>query len=178
MLTTLQPKFFMPVHGEYRHLVEHRRLAEQVGVDPEHILIAEDGAMVEVSPDSIEVVGQTEAGNVFVDGLGVGDVGETVLRDRRHLAEDGVVVVMAMVDRHTGKCLAEPDIISRGFVYAPDSEELLEQARELVRNAIEQGDHPEPELDDLQNKIRNALGRHLFRETRRRPVILPVVTEV
>ena len=178
MLTTLQPKFFMPVHGERRHLVEHRRLAESVGVDGEHIMMAESGAVIEVSQDDIDIVAQTDASNVFVDGLGVGDVGEVVLRDRRHLSEDGVVVVVVTVDRHTGKCLTEPDIISRGFVYAPESEDLLEAARERVRQTIDAGDHPDPETDYLQNKIRTNLGRHLFQKTRRRPVILPIVTEV
>ncbi len=178
MLTTLQPKFFMPVHGERRHLVEHRRLAESVGVDGEHIMMAESGAVIELSQDDIDIVGQTDASNVFVDGLGVGDVGEVVLRDRRHLSEDGVVVVVVTVDRHTGKCLTEPDIISRGFVYAPESEDLLEAARERVRQTIDAGDHPDPETDYLQNKIRSNLGRHLFQQTRRRPVILPIVTEV
>ena len=177
MLTTLQPKFFMPVHGERRHLVEHRRLAESVGVDGEHIMMAESGAVIELSQDDIDIVGQTDASNVFVDGLGVGDVGEVVLRDRRHLSEDGVVVVVVTVDRHTGKCLTEPDIISRGFVYAPESEDLLEAARERVRQTIDAGDHPDPETDYLQNKIRSNLGRHLFQQTRRRPVILPIVTE-
>ena len=178
MLTTLQPKFFMPVHGERRHLVEHRRLAESVGVDGEHIMMAESGAVIEVSQDDIDIVAQTDASNVFVDGLGVGDVGEVVLRDRRHLSEDGVVVVVVTVDRHTGKCLTEPDIISRGFVYAPESEDLLEAARERVRQTIDAGDHPDPETDYLQNKIRTNLGRHLFQKTRRRPIILPIVTEV
>ncbi len=175
---TLRPKFFMPVHGEYRHLVAHSRLAQGVGLDPEHILIAENGAIVEVSEDDFQIVGETEAGNVFVDGAGIGDVGSAVLRDRRHLSEDGVVVVVATVDRHTGKSLDEPDIISRGFVYAPEAEDLLDGARARVRRAIDEGDHPEPDLGYLQNKIRTTLGRHLFQATRRRPVILPIVTEV
>ena len=115
------------------------------------------------------------AGMVFVDGLSVGDVGETVLRDRRHLAEDGVVVVVAAVDHHTGKSVGMPDIISRGFVYTPESEDLLERAQEHVRGTIDGGDHPDPALDYLQNKIRNSLGRHLFQATRRRPVIGPIV---
>ncbi len=178
MLTTLQPRFFVPIHGEPRHRVAHRGLAEQVGMDVERIVLAEDGAVIDVTAEDIEIVGQVETGSVFVDGLGVGDVGEAVLRDRRHLAEDGVVVVVAMVDRQTGKSLAEPDIISRGFVQPSDSAELLESAREVVRRAIDAGDHPDPEPDYLQQKIRSRLGRHLFRGTRRRPVILPIVTKV
>ncbi len=178
VLTTLQPRFFMPVHGEYRHLAEHRRIAERVGVDAEHILVAESGAIVDLSADAIEVVGATDVSHVFVDGLTVGEVGDVTLRDRRHLAEDGVVVVVVNVDRHTGKCLTAPDIISRGFVHAPEAEDLLDRARDVVRTAIEAGDHPDPDPQYLQNKIRSTLGRRLFRATRRRPVILPIVTEV
>ena len=178
VLTTLQPRFFMPVHGEFRHLVEHRRLAESVGLPRKNILMAENGAVIDVTRDRAAITGSVEAGMVFVDGLGVGDVGETVLRDRRHLSEDGVVVVVAAVDHHTGKSVGTPDIISRGFVYTPESEDLLERAREHVRQTIDRGDHPDPEVDYLQSKIRSTLGRHLFQKTRRRPVILPIVTEV
>ena len=178
VLTTLRPRFFMPVHGEFRHLVEHRRLAEGVGVPRDNILMAENGAVIDVTRDRAAITDYVEAGMVFVDGLGVGDVGETVLRDRRHLAEDGVVVVVAAVDHHTGKSVGTPDIISRGFVYAPESEDLLERAREQVRQTIDRGDHPDPGVDYLQNKIRNALSRHLFQKTRRRPLVLPIVTEV
>ena len=144
----------------------------------DNILMAENGAVIDVTRDRAAITDYVEAGMVFVDGLGVGDVGETVLRDRRHLAEDGVVVVVAAVDHHTGKSVGTPDIISRGFVYAPESEDLLERAREHVRQTIDRGDHPDPGVDYLQNKIRNALSRHLFQKTRRRPVILPIVTEV
>ncbi|MBM4437819.1 MAG: ribonuclease J [Actinobacteria bacterium] len=178
ILTTLRPKFFMPVHGEFRHLVQHKRLAEMVGVDGDHVAVVENGAVVEVAPSEFRVAGHVESGYVFVDGLGVGDVGEAVLRDRRHLSEDGVVVVVVTVDRHTGKPLADPDIITRGFVHTPASKELLASARAQVIAALAEGLHPEPAPNYLQNKIRNTLGRHLFQEIRRRPVILPVVTEV
>ena len=179
MLTTLQPKFFMPVHGEYRHLMEHRRLAERVGVDAEHVLVAESGSIVELSADDISVVGETDVSNVYVDGLTVGEESDATLRDRRHLAEGGVVITVVNVDRHTGKCLTDPDIITRGFVYASEAEdELLARARDTVRSVVESGDHPDHSAAYLQKKIRNALGRRLFRETRRRPVILPIVTEV
>ena len=179
MLTTLRPKFFMPVHGEYRHLEEHRRLAERVGVDAEHVLVAESGAVVELSKDDISVVGETDVSNVYVDGLTVGEERDATLRDRRHLAEGGVVITVVNVDRHTGKCLTDPDIITRGFVYASDAqEELLKRARDTVRTVVETGDHQDSSPANLEKKIRNALGRRLFRETRRRPVILPIVTEV
>lgn len=178
MLNTLRPKFFMPVHGEYRHLDAHRQLAVAVGVDEEQILVSESGSIVDLSDNEIGVVGSTDVSNVFVDGLTIGGDGGFTLRDRRHLSEDGVVVAVVNVDRHTGKCLTEPDIISRGFVYAPEADALLARACDAVRTAIEDGDHPDPDPEYLQNKIRNTLGRQLFRETRRRPVILPIVTEV
>ena len=179
MLTTLRPKFFMPVHGEFRHLEEHRRLAERVGVDAEHVLVAESGSIVELSRDDISVVGQTDVSNVYLDGLTVGEERDATIRDRRHLAEGGVVITVVNVDRHTGQCLADPDIITRGFVYASDAEdELLARARDTVRSVVETGDHSDRSPVVLQKKIRNALGRRLFRETRRRPVILPIVTEV
>ena len=179
MLTTLRPRFFMPVHGEYRHLHEHRRLAERVGVDAEHVLVAESGAIVELSADDISVVGETDVSNIYVDGLTVGEESDATLRDRRHLAEGGVVITVVNVDRHTGQCLTDPDIITRGFVYASDAEdELLARARDTVRSVVETGDHSDSSPAVLQKKIRNALGRRLFRETRRRPVILPIVTEV
>jgi ribonuclease J len=176
MLTVVQPKFFMPVHGEFRHLEEHRRLAVQVGVDEENILVAESGSIIQLTSDAIDVVDSTDVSNVFVDGLTVSGDGDVTLRDRRHLSEDGVVVAVVNVDRHSGKCLTEPDIIFRGFVYPPEADALLDRARNAVRSAIEQGDRQDPEY--LQDKIRKVLGRQLFRETRRRPVILPIVTEV
>ena len=178
MLSTIQPKFFMPVHGEFRHLEEHRRLAVQVGVDEENILVAESGSVVQLTADGIDVVDSTDVSNVFVDGLTVSSGGDVTLRDRRDLSEDGVVVAVVNVDRHSGKCLTEPDIIFRGFVYPPEAEALLDRARNAVRSAIEQGDHPDPNPEYLQGKIRKVLGRQLYRETRRRPVILPIVTEV
>ena len=178
MLSTLQPKFFMPVHGEFRHLEEHRRLAVQVGVDEENILVAESGSVVQLTADGIDVVDSIDVSNVFVDGLTVSSGGDVTLRDRRHLSEDGVVVAVVNVDRHSGKCLTEPDIIFRGFVYPPEAEALLDRARNAVRSAIEQGDHQDPDPEYIQGKIRKVLGRQLYRETRRRPVILPIVTEV
>jgi ribonuclease J len=178
VLTTLRPQFFMPVHGEFRHLVEHRRLAETIGIPRDNIVMVENGAVIDVTRTRATITGYVETGMVFVDGLGVGDVGETVLRDRRHLAENGVVVVVATVDQNTGKLVGTPDIISRGFVYTPDSADLLERAQENVRQTVEGGDRPDLALDYLQNEIRNSLGRHLFQTTRRRPVIVPIVTEV
>ena len=179
MLSTLQPKFFMPVHGEFRHLEEHRRLAERVGVDAEHVLVAESGNIVELSADDISVVGQTDVSNVYLDGLTVGEESDATIRDRQHLAEGGLVITVVNVDRHTGQCLTDPDIITRGFVYASDAQdELLTRARDTVRSVVDTGDHADVSPEHLQRKIRNALGRRLFRETRRRPVILPIVTEV
>ena len=155
-----------------------KKLAKSGGVDEENILVAESGSVVQLTTDGIDVVDSTDVSNVFVDGLTVSSGGDVTLRDRRHLSEDGVVVAVVNVDRHSGKCLTEPDIIFRGFVYPPEAEALLDRARNAVRSAIEQGDHPDPDPEYLQGKIRKVLGRQLYRETRRRPVILPIVTEV
>ena len=132
MLSLVRPQFFMPVHGEYRQLVLHAKLAHSMGIPADHIVVAEDGDIVEVSPEAIKVVDHTACGNVFVDGLGVGDVGQIVLRDRQVLAQDGILMAVLTVDKETGQPLAGPDIISRGFVYMRDSEELLESARERI----------------------------------------------
>src|SRR6266566_3147890 len=130
MLAMVHPQFFMPIHGEYRQLVLHAKLAHSMGIPADHIIVAEDGDIVEVTPEGVKVVNHTPCGNVFVDGLGVGDVGQVVMRDRQVLAQDGILLAVLTVDKETGQPLAGPDIISRGFVYMRDAEELLESARE------------------------------------------------
>ena len=178
VLLTLRPRFFFPVHGEHRHLLQHRRLAETVGISRDDIVVAENGAVIDVTPNQASVVGYVETGMVFVDGSIVGDISEAVLSDRRDLAEAGMVVVHATIRRATGKSVGPPDIISRGFVHVPMSEALLKRAREHVRHTIDSEGTPDLDLDRLRTKIRNSLGKHLFQTTRRRPVILPIVTEV
>jgi ribonuclease J len=178
MLSLIQPKFFMPVHGEYRQLVLHARLAYSLGIPEEHIVVAEDGDIVEVTPDAIKPVDHTTSGNVFVDGLSVGDVGQIVLRDRKVLSQDGILMVVLTVDKETGQPLAGPDIVSRGFVYMRDAEELLESSRERVRESFIGLNGHASDWSFVKDKIRHTLSEFLYEKTHRRPMILPVVMEV
>lgn len=179
MLSLLRPRFFVPVHGEYRMLVHHAQLAEQVGVSKENILIGENGSVLEFTPQSAAQVGKVQAGRVLVDGLGVGDVGNIVLRDRKQLAEDGVIVVVVAVDRENNAVVSGPDIVSRGFVYVRESENLIEEARGKIRETLERCE--ERNLSDwsaVKQMVRDVLGRFLYDRTRRRPMVLPIVVEV
>ena len=174
----IKPTFLIPVHGEYRHLVQQSRLGASVGIPRDHTLVAESGDVIELTPGSIEVVDHISAGYVFVDGLGVGDVGAEILRDRRRLADDGVLIVAITVDRHTGELLSEPDLISRGFADGDGSEKMLSRAAGVLASEIRSHIVEEPDWTYLNNKVRTTLGRYLFAQTRRRPMIMPVVTEV
>jgi ribonuclease J len=178
MLSLLRPKFFMPVHGEYRQLVLHAKLAHSIGIAPDHIVIGEDGDIIQVTEDSIKIVDHTPAGNVFVDGLGVGDVGQIVLRDRQVLAQDGILLAILTVDKETGEPLAGPDIVSRGFVYMRDSEELLESARERILESLVGLNGRSSDWSFIKDKIKHTLSEFLYEKTHRRPMILPVVMEV
>ncbi len=178
MLSLLRPQFFMPVHGEYRQLILHAKLAHTMGIPADHIAIAEDGDMIEVTPEAIKVVDHTTCGNVFIDGLGVGDVGQIVLRDRQVLAQDGILMAVLTVDKETGRPLAGPDIVSRGFVYMRDAEELLTSARERVLESFIGLNGHASDWTFVKDKIRHTLSEFLYEKTHRRPMILPVVVEV
>src|SRR6266567_1713922 len=178
MLGLLRPHFFMPVHGEYRQLVLHEKLACTIGIPRDHIVVAEDGDIVEVTPDSIKVASHVASGNVYVDGLGVGDVGHIVLRDRQVLAQDGILMAVLTVDKETGQPLAGPDIVSRGFVYMRDAEELLESARERVLESFIGLNGHASDWAFIKDKIKHTLSEFLYEKTHRRPMILPVVMEV
>jgi ribonuclease J len=184
MLSLVKPKFFVPIHGEYRHLILHARLAQSLGIPASNILVIEDGDVLELDGECAEVTHHISAGYVFVDGLGVGDVGQVVLRDRQVLAQDGILIVTITVDRQSGDVVAGPDIVSRGFVYMRESEELIEQARSQVQLALEaaqaRGDSEARQVDwqYVKDKIRDVLSRFVYEQTRRRPMILPVVMEV
>jgi len=181
MLSLLRPRFFMPVHGEYRHLVLHAKLAYSLGIPEENIVVAENGDIIEVTEDSIKLADHVASGNVFVDGLSVGDVGQIVLRDRKVLSQDGILMVVLTMDRETGEPLAGPDIVSRGFVYMRDAEELLESARLRVLEALRAMGHNARSGSDwsfVKDKIKQTLGEYLYEQTHRRPMILPVVMEV
>jgi ribonuclease J len=178
MLNLLRPTYFLPIHGEYRQLILHAKLAYGLGIPEDHIVIAEDGDIVEVTPDSIKIKDHVPCGNVFVDGLGVGDVGQIVLRDRQVLAQDGILMVVLTVDKETGHPLAGPDIVSRGFVYVRDSEELLESARERVLESFIGLNGHASDWSFVKDKIKHTLSEYLFEKTHRRPMILPLVMEV
>jgi ribonuclease J len=179
LLTTLRPRNFLPVHGEYRHLAQHARLAEAVGVPRDRILVCEDGDVVELAGGVAGRVGEIRAGMVFVDGLGVGDVGDAVLRDRRKLGGEGFVHVVATIESQTGKVLAGPDIVTRGFVYEPESGDLIEEAKARVLEALERS-AADGVVDTmiLKQHMRSAASALFKERTQRRPVIIPTVMEV
>lgn len=178
MLNLLRPNFFLPIHGEYRQLILHAKLAYSLGIPEDHIIVAEDGDIVEVTTESMKVVDHAPIGNVFVDGLGVGDVGQIVLRDRQVLAQDGILMVVLTVDKETGHPIAGPDLVSRGFVYMRDSEELLESARERVLESFIGLNGHASDWSFVKDKIKHTLSEFLYEKTHRRPMILPLVMEV
>ena len=179
MHNLVRPKFFMPVHGEYRHLVKHARLAESLGMDRKNIMIAENGAIVELTRDKICMNGKIAAGNVLIDGLGVGDVGNIVLRDRRQLSQDGIMIVVVGVDGATNEIISGPDIVSRGFVYVREAEDLMGEAKDKVQAALDKCEETnKTEWSTLKTAIRDSLGRFLYEKTRRRPMIIPIIMEV
>lgn len=179
MHNLVRPKFFIPVHGEYHHLVKHAKLAQELGMPKENIFIGENGQILEFTKDKGAIGGKVTAGMVMVDGLGVGDVGNIVLRDRRQLSQDGILIVVVAMDSSTGRIIAGPDIVSRGFVYVRESEELMDGARIKVEQALRTGEGQKiPEWSVIKMNVRDALGRYLYEKTRRRPMILPIVMEL
>jgi ribonuclease J len=178
MLSLVRPRWFIPIHGERRHLQHHARLAQEVGIPAERVLICEDGDVVEVR-EQVRKVERVPAGMTFVDGLGIGDVGGEVLRDRRKLAGDGVVVVVLVVDALTGELVNGPDIVNRGFVYEEVSAEILEEARaRIVGSVAESAEAHVVDPSTLQQHVRRVLGKYFYEVTQRKPVILPIVMEV
>jgi ribonuclease J len=174
MINLTRPHFFVPIHGEYRHLVHHARMAEDVGIPPENVFVVESGTVLEFGPDWGRINGQVTEGHVLVDGLGVGDVGNIVLRDRHLLSKDGFVVVVVAVDADTGEVVEGPDIITRGFVYIRESGDLIDEASQCVLEALRHGGPSAM----ASTKIKNSLADLLYEQTKRRPMILPVVMEV
>jgi ribonuclease J len=178
LLSLVRPRWFIPVHGERRHLQHHARLAEEVGIPHERILICEDGDVVEIGQE-VRKVERVRAGMTFVDGLGIGDVGGEVLRDRRKLAGDGVVVVVVTVDTQSGELVGRPDVVNMGFVHEGTSADILEEGVELVIDAFDESAAAGvTDPSALQQHIRRVLKKHFFTETQRKPVIIPVVMEV
>ncbi len=178
MIGLLKPRYLVPMHGEYRHLVMHKRLAMQMGVPEERIIIAENGAVLETDGVHLLRSGTVAAGKVYVDGLGVGDIGDVVLRDRQMLARDGVVVVLVTMDRRTRRPAAAPNLVTRGFIHVNNADALIEMARAVVYDALDAHLDESGEWAYVQAKIQEALKKFLYSKTKRRPMIIPVVMEV
>jgi len=181
MISLTRPKYFMPIHGEHYLCVAHAELAMSIGMKKENIFVMDNGSVVEIKPTGARVMqDKIPTGQIFVDGLGVGDIGEVVLRDRQVMAKDGMVVIIMTVDRRTGKIVNSLDIISRGFVYMKGSEDLIREVKHEVRKVVETQNHKphEPNWAYLRNQIRDQVGEFLFQRTERRPMILPVIIEV
>ena len=179
MHNLVRPKYFIPVHGEYRHLIKHANIAKDLGMPKENIVIAENGSVIELSKEGINVSGKIQSGKVLVDGLGVGDVGNIVLRDRRLLSQDGIMIVVVTIDHETYQVVSGPDIVSRGFVYVREAEDLMEEAREKVLSALDRCENNGvTEWSMIKSAIRDSLGRFLYEKTRRRPMILPIIMEI
>ncbi len=179
LLNLVKPQYFIPIHGEYKHLKKHAMLAQGAGIDENNIVIADLGGVITVSKDEIKVDQSVTSGQVFVDGLGVGDVGSVVLRDRRHLSQDGLVVVVFTVDRATGDVLSGPDIVSRGFVYVKESEQLIGEARQKARFVLDKyKDYEYKDWMVIKSKIREQVSHVLYQKTKRNPMVLPIVMEI
>ncbi|MDP4145391.1 MAG: ribonuclease J [Bacillota bacterium] len=177
--TLVKPRFFIPVHGEYRHLKQHGELAEKLGMSKSNIAIIENGDVIEVSRDLIRKNGTVVSGQVFVDGLGVGDVGNIVLRDRKHLSQDGILTVVVTIEKESGAVIAGPDIISRGFVYVRESEDLMDEAREIVKDALRKCEENHvTEWATIKSNIKEVLRLFLYEKTKRKPMILPIIMEI
>ena len=179
MLTLTKPKFFIPVHGEARHLYQHKELAEELGIPEEDIFVTEIGDVVELTRNKGCIAGSVTAGSVMVDGSGVGDIGNVVLRDRKLLSEDGIFTVVITLNKQTGALLAQPEILSRGFVYEKNSEELLKETRELVKAKAAQFEkNHRSSWSSIKNDIRNSIKNYLYERTKRRPMVMPIIIEI
>lgn len=179
MHNLVRPKFFIPVHGEYRHLVKHAQLAEEVGMARDHIFIAKNGNILEFTKDKGAIVGKVQSGKVLIDGLGVGDIGNIVLRDRRQLSQDGIIIIVMTMNKDKSAIVAGPDIVSRGFVYVRESEKLMNESKNRVAVNINKClENKVTEWSALKANVRETLGRFLYEKTRRRPMILPIIMEV
>ena len=179
MLCLTKPKYFIPVHGEYKHLRAHADTAMSVGIPEENIAILHNGAVLELDNGFCKITGSVPAGEVLVDGLGVGDVGNIVLRDRQHLAEEGIIIVVMVMDKKTGKIVTEPDIISRGFVYVRESEDLMAEIQKVVNKELEKIDASDvKDWATIKNNVRDRLHEYLFQKTKRNPMLIPIITEI
>lgn len=179
MLSMVRPQYFMPVHGEYRMLIKHALIAEELGIPRENIFITENGGVIEFTHHGACLGGKVTAGKVLIDGLGIGDVGNIVLRDRKQLSQDGILIVVMTISRSTGAIVSGPDVVTRGFVYVRESETMLDEAKEKVRQTMARcRENRITEWAVLKNQIRDALSKQFYEKTRRRPMVLPIIQEV
>ena len=178
LLNLVKPRFFMPIHGEFRHLTLHAKLAESVGIPKDNIFVLEDGDILELTPWAGKVTGKVSSGNVYVDGLSVGDIGSVVLRDRKMLSRDGIVMVIIAINRQTGKLVGLPDIVSRGFVDTNESKDMIEESRNLVARTLDHGRDRPADWGFISTKVRDVLHRFYYEQTKRRPMILPFMVKV
>ena len=175
----VNPKFSIPVHGEYKHLVAQAKIAEELGMDSDHIKILSSGDVLEIDENGAEVTGKVQVGNIMVDGLGVGDVGNIVLRDRQRLSEDGIIIVVMTLESGSGQVLAGPDIVSRGFVYVRNSESLMDEAQAVLNTTMEHlMDKGVTDWSKIKTEVKDSLGEFVWKETKRRPMIMPIIMEV
>jgi len=178
LLNLVKPRFFIPIHGEYRHLSLHAKLAQSVGIPKGNVFVLEDGDVLELNPMVGKITGKVSSGNVYVDGLSVGDIGSVVLRNRRMLSRDGIVVVIITVNRQTGKLVGRPDIVSRGFVDTREAKDMIDQSRDVVARALDHSGVRPAEWSFTNTKVRDILNRFYYEQTKRRPMILPVMVKV
>ena len=178
MMALTRPKYILPVHGEYKHLRKYAMVAKQMGIDEDHVIIPAIGQVLETDGEVFRLGGEVPSGAVMVDGLGVGDVGSIVLRDRKHLAEDGLIVVVAAINTKTKKIVAGPDIISRGFVYVREAEDMINGARDLAKNTLEESmNNGVRDWTSLKNRMKDEVSRYVYNKTKRSPMILTVIQE-
>ena len=178
MINLIKPKFLFPIGGTFRHMESFSRMAQEMGYDKNQILDVLDGDILEVKDDAIKLAGKVDVQNVYIDGLGIGDIGHVVLRDRQKMSEEGVVVVVVSIDQHTGQPVSEIDIISRGFVFEEIAKDLLEEAKEVVKAALQKHTHKTSDWRFIRKIIEDSLEKFLYQITRRRPLILSVVVAV
>ena len=176
LIALLKPKYFMPVHGEYRHLYTNREIALDMGIPEQNIFISDIGKVLEIGKSGAKFAGLVPAGKILVDGYGVGDVGNIVLRDRKHLSQDGIIIVVASVDTDSHLLLSGPDVVSRGFVYVREAEELMEEIRQIAADAICRSlECSHIDRMELKNAVKDDLTKFLYAKTKRKPMVLPVI---
>ena len=178
MHALVKPKYFIPVHGEYRMLWQHAELAEAMGMPSQNIVLPEIGQVIEMNQEGLYLAEQVPTGGVLVDGLGVGDVGNVVLRDRKHLSQDGLIIVCMGINRDERKLVSGPDIISRGFIYVRENEDIIENTRDVVRQILGSNSLAGEDWPALKNRIKDELHRYIFEKIKRNPMILPIILDI